>query len=43
MIGIERYCTKCKCRCHCYDAECPTCPNDVCMKCECEDERYQND
>ena len=40
MIGPERHCKKCKCRCHCYDPDCPNCPNDVCIECECENERY---
>ena len=39
MIGPERYCQKCKCRCHCYDDSCPNCPNDVCIQCECEDDK----
>lgn len=38
MIGSERTCKKCGCRCHCYDSECPNCPNDVCIECECKSE-----
>jgi len=31
----ECKCENCKCEHHC-DEECPTCNNDVCLKCDCE-------
>ena len=32
---IDCKCKKCHCDCHC-DSECESCPNDVCVSCECE-------
>ena len=40
MQGPERICKSCGCNCHCYDSECQTCPNDVCIKCTCEERTY---
>lgn len=34
-------CENCKCDYHCGD-ECPTCANDVCIKCECEHCKDEN-
>jgi hypothetical protein len=28
-------CANCHCECHCDAIECPNCPNDVCIKCDC--------
>lgn len=39
MIGAERYCKNCGHRCHCYAPDCSECVNDVCVKCECTNEK----
>ena len=32
---MDNTCNKCQCECHCGMDECPNCPNDVCIVCEC--------
>lgn len=34
---MSNKCSKCLCECHCEVDECPTCPNDVCTECECNE------
>lgn len=36
MQGPERTCKSCGHKCHCYAPDCKECRNDVCTKCNCQ-------
>ena len=38
---MNKVCKRCLCPCHCEEEVCPTCPNDVCGVCICEDEKKE--